>query len=419
MMPALPLRGADKLAREGGDLDFVVPPGFAATACKVVATVARAEGWFVLQFRDVGYLAQIVLVNQLTGTAPTAFKIDFFDGVRWYGVGRDIVGDGLFASPYTLGHNETKLGGALNFLQKMLVVGRLSDRDWARVVATGVDADYLTEFARMYQLPLTRSQIEARAVSMPSKWRLRAASGGARDPVSALAWFARACMAHLKFKLRFGTTAGLILGVSGLDGAGKSTIVDWLIDAHRRAGSEQPCLVHLLPPWIPFPHQILRRRRTRTTYDHPYLEPPVRSNLNGGLRLAYYLCAFMLTRLSLWLGAIRGRLFILDRSFLDFASDLTRARIPDYPLPKWLLRACCPKGLLLFIDVPPEQVVVRKGELSSEKAIELRERYLRTCNEIGRVHVIDGSASPKDVIKSVLQYIDAAIHVRMGSVGTG
>lgn len=403
VMPVLPLRGADAFAREGGDLDYMVPPGRAVAACRQVAETAIAEGWFLTSFRNIGYLAQIVLIRP-RADVDDAMKIDFFDGLRWYGVGYDVAGHRLFASLQLVPSDNGRLAGAACFFQKILTVGQESERDWARVVTTGADAPYLAETARSLGLPITRSQIESRGVTGLNKWRLRAASGGAAGALLALAWLPQVIVAHLKFKSRLATESGLILGVSGLDGSGKSTLVDRLISDIRKAGGEHPQIVHLLPDWIPLPHQLLRRKKTQTNYTRPYAEPPVSSRLNGGIRLSFYLFAFMLARLSFWITRKRGRLVIMDRSLLDFASDLTRARIPAYRLPGWLLRTLIPAGRLFYLDASPENVVARKGELTLEKATSLQASYRETCDIVGAT-LLDGDNPPDTVFKELLGHL--------------
>jgi hypothetical protein len=189
-----------------------------------------------------------------------------------------------------------------------------------------------------------------------------------------------------------------------------------LIAAYRKAGGVEPQLVHLLPDWIPLPHQIVRRRKTQSNYTRPYSEPPVSSRLNGALRLAFYLCAFTLARLSLWIGMKRGRLLMLDRSFLDFASDLTRARIPARSLPAWLLCALMPVGRLFYLDASPEVVVARKGELTLEKARSLRASYIDTCNTVG-VTLLHGDCTADAVFRELLCHLSKVYMQRIEAVG--
>lgn len=417
VIPVLGLRGADTHAREGGDLDFIVPPGHAVAACEVVAKAALAEGWFLLGFRDIGYLAQIVLIRPAANDADNALKIDFFDGLRWYGVGTDVAGHRLFAQLLPSQPDEEKLAGAAGFFQKILIVGRESERDWARVAATGADANYLAETAQSLCLPVNRNHIQERGVTGLGKWRLRAASGGATGVISGIFWLLRVTAAHFKFQSGLGTKAGLILGVSGLDGSGKSTLVDRFIAGIRKAGGEPPQIVHLLPAWIPLPHQLFRRRKTQSNYTRPYAEPPVSSRLNGWLRLSFYLCAFMLARLTLWLEMKRGRLIVMDRSFLDFASDLTRSRIPAARLPGWLLRTLIPKGQLFFLDASPDVVVARKGELTLEKAHSLQASYRETCNCVGAT-LLGGDRTADEVFKELLDHLSREYLQRLRAAAT-
>ncbi|KJS28787.1 MAG: hypothetical protein VR64_22870 [Desulfatitalea sp. BRH_c12] len=404
VFPVIALRGVDEFAREGGDLDFMVPPGKAVIACSIVANAAYQKGWFLACFRDIDYLAQIILIHPARDGKDYAIKIDFFDGLRWYGIGRDISGIKLFESLFPQSHGELRLAGAAGFFQKVLIVGQLSERDWARVEATGADPFYLARIAQILGLPITRGQIERRGVKGLDKWRLRAASGGVHSLFSGLLWFLSATIAHLRFKLENGAGMGLVIGISGLDGSGKSTLVDRLSAVYVKAGVERPSLVHLLPSWIPMPHQLIGRQKSIKNYTHPYAEPPVSSRLNGLLRLCYYLCAFAVARISFWFKVKRGRLIFMDRGFLDFVSDMTRARIPNFRLPKCLKRILTPHGRLFYLDASPEVVVARKGELTLEKAGALRARYLETCDIVG-AKLLDGDNTSDAVFSELLGHL--------------
>lgn len=403
-VPVLPLRGVDDFAREGGDLDFMVSPGLSITACKLVAKAAIDSGWYIGSFRNIGYLAQITLIRPVIDGKDEAIKIDFFDGLRWYGVGNDSAAIKLFDMFAPSNIVESRLTGATGFFQKLLIVGQLSARDWARVTATGADEVYLAEIAKSIGLSLSPEQVNAHGVLGSEKWRLRASSGGVTGVLSALLWFVCVSWAHLKFKLGFGTKAGFVLSISGMDGSGKSTLVDRFLAAYSRAGGNQPKLLHLLPSWIPLPHQIFRRKKTSSNYTRPYSEPPVTSKVSGFLRLAYYLLAFAITRFSLSIATIRGKQIIQDRSFVDFVSDLTRARIPQAQLPTWLVRLLRPTGYLFYLDASPDTVVARKGELTLEKACSLQKNYHATCDVAG-VTILNGNNTPDEVFRDLLGHI--------------
>ena len=86
-LPFLLLRGLDANARAEGDIDILVPQGHAVPACQLLAEAARQDGWYVLSFRNIGYLASIVLVCPGNDGPDSSIKIDYFSGLEWYGVG--------------------------------------------------------------------------------------------------------------------------------------------------------------------------------------------------------------------------------------------------------------------------------------------------------------------------------------------
>lgn len=381
-MPVFPLTSDENFPQESCSLDFMVPTGKALLACRLVAEAALDSGWLLVLFRDVRYLAQIVLMRPENGGRDEVIRLDFFDGMRWYGVGEDVLGQLLFESILPQSPSDEKLCSAVSFFHRILTAGCVTERDWERVAATGADIAYLTDIARVLNLPLAATDIKCPGLVGFSKWRLRSAVGGAR-PSSMIKWMSHTMVAHIRYCIGAGTKVDMVVGISGLDGSGKSTLVDRLLAGYRKAGCCQPSLIHLLPSWIPMPHQLALRRKTVNNYTKPYCEPPVKSRLNGGLRLLYYMLAFGIAKSAIYYKSKRGHLLFLDRSFLDFASDPTRSRIPFSSLPHWLIRLLIPEGLLFYLDASPEVVVRRKGELSLEKARSLRCAYLETSSVVG------------------------------------
>jgi len=112
------------------------------------------------------------------------------------------------------------------------------------------------------------------------------------------------------------------------------------------------------------------------------------------------------------MAALRGLIIVLDRSFADFAADLTRSRIPSFHLPHWLIRLCVPKGSLFYLDASPETVVRRKGELQLDKATELRQRYLEVY-QLVEGNVIDAEGSPDQVFAKIIQQLDVIYGERL------
>lgn len=414
-MPLLVLRGGDILARADGDIDILVPQGRSIQACLLLVTAAKQEGWALLSFRDIGYVSSVVLVMVKEEGNDIAVKVDFVSGLEWFGVGDGTVSARFFehllrdaVTPEARG----ALAGSITFFQKWMGIGVLSERDWRRVIMAGADKAYLLRTASELGLPLSQADLTAQCLGLLAKWRLRFASAGGGGGGALLIWLAKIVGAYLRYSMRCGFYSGNVLGLSGLDGCGKSTQVERLVASYVGAGVSPPRLVHLLPKWIPMPHQLLRRRTTVDNYLRPYSEAPVSSVWSGGVRLTYYLLAFAISRLAIESSAQHDKVYVFDRSFVDFAADPARARIPFRRLPVWLTRAFAPRGCLIYLDAGPETVVRRKGELTLEKANDLRRRYLDVFASIGGT-LISAEGTPSEVYRLIMQQIDGVFFRRL------
>jgi thymidylate kinase len=417
-MPMLILRGADNHARVGSDIDILVPSSKSVMACLLIAVQAKQSGWYLAGFKNIGYVASVTLMRPGLSRCDDAIKLDLIAGLEWYGVGSGTVTNKFLELFERHSTDQSYVEGLIafaTFLQKIMASGRLSERDWSRVRNGTVPDKSFLDIADFVGLRLLPEDMNENGIHSVHQWQLRSSSAGINGPIRFALWFPRVAFAHLRFKLGFGTGAGQLFGLSGLDGSGKSTQIERLFAAYGQAGGVQPRLVHLLPAWIPMPHQLLRRRKTEENYTRPYAEAPVRSKWGGLLRLVYYLGAFTVAKCWMRMATLRGQVLVLDRSFTDFAADLTRSRIPDFHLPAWLLRFCTPKGSVLFLDALPETVVQRKGELQLDKATELRQRYLKVLRQI-EGQVVDAEGAPEEVFARLLKQIDNVYHQRLTSL---
>jgi thymidylate kinase len=408
-IPMLILRGGDEQARIGGDIDILVPSGESIRACQLIVEKAKQAGWHLAGFKDIGYVASIILLRPDINGDDDALKLDLISGLEWYAMGDGSITNKFFKLLNCYSNKQEPVAGLIafaTFIQKIMASGHLSKRDWSRVRDGVGHNEILLETADFIGVPLMEDDMDEKGIHRRRQWKLRAASAGVGGPIGFALWFPRVVLAHLRFKLGIGNHAGCVIGLSGLDGSGKSTQMDRLFAAFRKADCARPWLVHLLPEWIPMPHQLLRRNMTVQNYTKPYAEAAVKSKWNGLLRLTYYLLAFTVAKWWMRLSALRGRVILLDRSFVDFAADLTRARIPDFHLPPWLIRLCAPKGALIYLDASPGSVVKRKGELTLEKATQLHGRYLTVFQQIDGV-VVDAEVPQEIVFQRVLECIDS------------
>lgn len=180
----------------------------------------------------------------------------------------------------------------------------------------------------------------------------------------------------------------MLITFSGLDGAGKSTLIDFLRAALERA--HRPVVVLHLNDEVGV-YALLRRLRDRLGRRAPAALPPgvpdPRSQKLGAspprgvrgvfsrwrtallwnkpLRRALYpidLVIFACYRT--YLERIRGRVLIMDRYFYDTLVDVANGR--ERPWTRLLERMTPAPTVPVFLDISPEESFRRKGEFSVE-----------------------------------------------------
>lgn len=195
---------------------------------------------------------------------------------------------------------------------------------------------------------------------------------------------------------------GVVLAVSGLDGAGKSTLTEGLVQALDALDVPHVVLWHRLSygralVLLAAPVKAVLRLARRSHPPTAAIPAPIDSAPSGGGRvwplvvtLVHAATAGPVTRWHLR----RGRVVVRDRYVLDAAVHLAdrygeaaplRAHLP-------LLRAALPRpALAWFLDVPAEEAHRRKPEqFSVARLAGQRELYLRTAPALG-VRVEDGT----------------------------
>ena len=406
-MPIILLRGGDSLARQEGDLDFLVPFGMSNIVCKKILLSFQKNGWKLLSFRDINYLSTVTLVNKREHDS-IAIKIDIFNGLAWRGLGTHHADRTFFYNIWPDTKNEhlkLKIVSAINFLHKTMYSGKLGDRDIGRINCDWEDLYWLTS---KLDWSINKS-LFPKGANFFQKWALRLQSANLISIISFFRWCNDAVFSALKSRFGYGWGSGLSVSLSGMDGSGKSTQYFEIISWYKKSGMEQPYLIHFVPSFIPLPHQLFKRKLTQKKYTSPYSEPPVKNVLNILIRKIWYLLVFLISKLYVFLLTKLGNVVLSDRSFLDYCADLERVKIPHVEINPPIKKILTLKGLNFYLDVDPSTVVSRKGELSKEKAELLKNRYLKNIYQSNGIR-INGDESELDVSKSILNNID--IHYR-------
>jgi thymidylate kinase len=187
--------------------------------------------------------------------------------------------------------------------------------------------------------------------------------------------------------------------ITGVDGCGKSTVIEQL---QARLGSAG------------LPVQVVARQNPNTSTPRVEHEEniqnhrlPPRSAFASALKLAWNALAWWREYLQKHHPhTLRGCLLIGDRFYFDeLTLDPLKYR---FGAPAWLVgavRSLLPTpALSLLLDAPVEVLYTRKQENSRETVAQLREVYLRWAQE-NHVRVIDSSGALEDVVRDVEQVI--------------
>ncbi|MGV3637097.1 MAG: hypothetical protein ACO1NQ_05565 [Flavobacteriales bacterium] len=180
---------------------------------------------------------------------------------------------------------------------------------------------------------------------------------------------------------------GFVVTFSGVDGAGKSTVVGHVKDELERTFRRKVVLMRHRPGSLPMLN-AWRVGRDKAEHIASTARPRQGRNTSvfgSSLRFAYYYIDYLIGQWYVhFRHVMRGRIVLYDRYYFDFMADPRRSNLELDPRPLRLLYRFIHKPRLnFFLYADSATILQRKRELEREEVELLTDRYLRLFRQLG------------------------------------
>jgi thymidylate kinase len=212
---------------------------------------------------------------------------------------------------------------------------------------------------------------------------------------------------------------GITVTFSGVDGAGKSTIIEEVRQTLQKKYRQKIVVLRHRPSLLPILSSVVHgkseaEKRTRENLPRQGKNKSVLSSL---IRFTYYYLDYLVGQYYIYFRyTLRGYTVLYDRYYFDFIIDSRRSNIV---LPKGFMKWCYhfifKPQVNVFLFASPEIIRSRKQELSQEDITSLTSEYTQLFNELGKSgskqqYLVINNINLDDTIRRVMnECVSAAI----------
>lgn len=178
---------------------------------------------------------------------------------------------------------------------------------------------------------------------------------------------------------------GKIITFSGVDGAGKSTIISKMVQKIENDFDKNVVVLRHRPGILPIlsSYKYGKQEAEKRAADRMPRQGSNKSSLGSIFRFGYYYMDYLFGQFYVRAKyTSKGYYVLFDRYYFDFVADMKRSNIQlPRGLTKWFYRFVQKADLNFFLYAKPEVILARKQELDAESINTLTADYLSLFEE--------------------------------------
>jgi thymidylate kinase len=206
---------------------------------------------------------------------------------------------------------------------------------------------------------------------------------------------------------------GVVISFSGVDGAGKSTVISHIKERLEKRYRRKVIVLRHRPSILPILSSFIYGKKAAEEKAAKTL-PRQGSNsslLSSLFRFLYYLVDFIFGQFIIWYRHIlKGEVILYDRYYFDFIEDPKRTNIE---LPRWFRKffyvTVYKPSVNVFLHAKPELILERKQELSYKDIVELTASYKNLFLEYDNIYSGRYVCIENNELSSTLNHIESLI----------